>query len=425
MGLPGTTGARALLREIENGTRPAQPLVLALDNDGPGKEAAAILEKGLQRQGIRYLAANIAGDSKDANQALLTDRALLTEAIEKATAAAAQLPDITATADTKDTQATKDTPGDTVIEYLAGKFADDIQEYKPYRDKKTGFAALDHEAGGVYPGLYVLGAPPSLGKTTFALQLADQLAAHGEHVLYFSLEQSKFEMVSKSLARITAQTDRQTAKTSLEIRAGEITPAVIAADNTYRETIGDRVSIIGGNFGMTAADIINRTAQYIKVRKVKPIVIIDYLQILAGAEKRQAGRELIDENVTQIRQYCGNNQLTFIVISSVNRSNYMVPFDYESLKESGGIEATADVVWGLQLAVISENDLFAKDKHIKEKREAIKEAKTATPRRLELVCLKNRYGRGTYEIQFKYFAKYDLFIEDEIQRSEDRPTVRI
>ncbi len=427
IGLPGTTGARALLREFEHGTRPAQPLILALDNDGPGADAAAILEAGLKRQGIRYLKANIAGDGKDANQALLTDRALLTEAIQAATAAAAQLPETQATADTMDTSATKDTPGDTIIEYLAGKFADDIEEYKPYRDKKTGFAALDHKAGGVYPGLYVIGAAPSVGKTTFALQLADQLAAQGDHVLYFSLEQSKFELASKSLARITAQTDETTAKTAIEIRAGDITPAVIAAEKTYKETIGDRVSVIGGNFGMTAADIIDRTGQYIKDRQRKPIVIIDYLQILAGTVKHQAGRELIDENVTRIRQYCGENQLTVIVISSVNRSNYMVPFDYESLKESGGIEATADVVWGLQLAVISEDDIFSKDKHIKEKREAIKKAKAATPRRLELVCLKNRYGQGTYEITFKYFSKYDLFIEDEPhgEAQEGRPAVRI
>ncbi len=51
----------------------------------------------------------------------------------------------------------------------------------------------------LYPGLYVLGAISSLGKTTFCGQMADQLAFVGEHVLYFSLEQTRLELVTKGL----------------------------------------------------------------------------------------------------------------------------------------------------------------------------------------------------------------------------------
>lgn len=53
------------------------------------------------------------------------------------------------------------------------------------------------------------------------------------------------------------------------------------------------------------------------------------------------------------------------------------------------------MVWGLQLAIMND-ELFDKDKKLKEKREAVKRAKLEVPRKVELVCLKNRYGRSSY-----------------------------
>jgi len=100
----------------------------------------------------------------------------------------------------------------------------------------------------------------------------------------------------------------------------------------------------------------------------------------------------------------------------LNRSNYLTPVDFESFKESGGIEYTADVIWGLQLTAIND-DLFSKEGKIKEKRERIREAKAETPRKVELLCLKNRYGISSYRAVFDYYPKYDLFI----QGDQDEP----
>ena len=102
------------------------------------------------------------------------------------------------------------------------------------------------------------------------------------------------------------------------------------------------------------------------------------------------------------------NNLVVLVISSLNRANYLTPIDFSSFKESGGIEYTADVIWGLQLSVMN-GELFDKDSKLKAKREAVKEAKIANPRDIELVCLKNRYGISSYTCRFKYYAKFDYF----------------
>ena len=66
---------------------------------------------------------------------------------------------------------------------------------------------------------------------------------------------------------------------------------------------------------------------------------------------------------------------------------YLTPIDFESFKESGGIEYTADVIWGLQLSVMS-NELFGREGKIKEKRDMVRKAKLASPRNIDLVCLK-------------------------------------
>ena len=78
---------------------------------------------------------------------------------------------------------------DAVSEYLNKAFVADIEKFKTYKDKKTGFQNLDNEMGGLYAGLYVVGGISSVGKTTFIHQLGDQLAEQGDHIIYFSLEQ--------------------------------------------------------------------------------------------------------------------------------------------------------------------------------------------------------------------------------------------
>ena len=68
----------------------------------------------------------------------------------------------------------------------------------------TGFTGLDKLLeGGLYEGLYIIGAISSLGKTTFALQAADQIAATGQDVIIFSLEMARNELIAKSISRLT------------------------------------------------------------------------------------------------------------------------------------------------------------------------------------------------------------------------------
>jgi replicative DNA helicase len=296
---------------------------------------------------------------------------------------------------------------DSVSDYLDNGFESDVKNFLKYKDIKTGFDNLDLKMKGLYPGLYAIGAITSLGKTTFIIQLCDQLAEKGQHVIYFSLEQSKFEMVSKSIARNTAQINLNDAVSSVQIRSGESSLIVKEAIKNYKET-AKNVSIIEGNFNVNVKTIRQYVEDYRKRNKVNPIVVIDYLQIMPAFDERMNDKQKIDTNVTELKQMSRANDLTVFVISSLNRGNYLAPVDFESFKESGGIEYTADVVWGLQLEVMND-PIFEKANNMIEKREKVKQAKNAEPREIELVCLKNRNGSPSFNCSFEYWARFDFF----------------
>ena len=107
-----------------------------------------------------------------------------------------------------------------LAEYYENQFASDVESFKKGGKLKSGYANID-AITNLYPGLYVIGAISSLGKTTFIHQMGDQIAESGNHVLFFSLEQSILELASKSIARTIAQ---ETSKRDcLPYRSGELT----------------------------------------------------------------------------------------------------------------------------------------------------------------------------------------------------------
>lgn len=311
-------------------------------------------------------------------------------------------------------------PTDAANYFGLGWFNWDMYNYSKYANRKTGFDNLDQRQA-FFPGFYVLGAVSSLGKTTFCHQMADQLAAQGEHVLYFSLEQTQFEMRSKSISRELYWEYQRTQSvpmySSIAIRNGYAManhPAELQARiDAYAQSVGDRMRIIAPESPPNIEWVQCEVEDFIKTTGQTPVVIIDYLQIIQPSivNKRPLEPRLsIDHIVQTLKSLQKRYNLTVLAISSLNRQNYITPIDYESFKESGGIEYTCDCLWGLQLAAIDEMDIFAKEGHIKEKRDAVKKAKAENPRRIQLVCLKNRYGRANYTSNFEYYPQCDVFV---------------
>lgn len=295
-------------------------------------------------------------------------------------------------------------------EYLDKFFERDIRNYQRYSERKTGFSNLD-ERLTLYPGLYVIGAVSSLGKTTFSLQLADNFASMGEHVLFFSLEQTRFELMSKSLARLCQPVGKlyESSPSAFDIRNGRITPELRNAMQKYKE-IARHYSTVECNFETTVNTIIDTILAYIQKYEVKPIVFIDYLQLVRSSKPKLTNtKDIVDDVVRALKKFQMQNELVMFVVSSLNRQNYLTPIDFEAFKESGSIEYTSDVVIGLQLAVMNAT-IFETDTKTGEKRKVVKAAKKETPRHIELCVLKNRYGISNESFYFQYYPRYDLFI---------------
>jgi replicative DNA helicase len=391
--LNSTSNTRKLIKEIEN-RRTDSPVIVCLDADDAGQRAAAELIEGLRALDVTTTTADICGGLKDPNEAFLINREAFTEAVQSAERATSK-------------------PYNTA-DYIRHQMAAEIAVLKAQASRKTGFDNLDAEAGSVYAGLYCIGAISSLGKTTFINQLCDQMAAAGEHILFFSMEQSRLEMVSKSLSRLTKKNDPQHPVSSIQIRTGAQGQSIDAAVSTYLATVGDRVSVIEGNYNCTVSYIGERARAYRKANGVTPCIVVDYLQILRPDADPDTGRkpgdprQIVDNNLIALKRLSRELETPVFVVCSVNRSNYLTPIDFEAFKESGCIEFTSDVIWGLQLEVMND-PIFAKEGKLKEKREKVADAKSATVRRVELVCLKNRFGKTRYSVLFDYYPQYDYF----------------
>ena len=293
------------------------------------------------------------------------------------------------------------------FQHIAGCLADFLiySENNQYlTERKTGFENID--AVQLFdPGLYILGATPACGKTTFAWQLLEQMAILGEPCLFCSYEMSKNELATKTFARNLFLHDRFTSLTNSAIRQGGWTH--------YLKTINDIIfnaeevpNFFVKEFSYENVDkLLTFIRPVIQSFDKPPVVCIDYLQRLIPRDHKSADtRALIDDALFKLKDFSNDTKTTFVVISTFNRTNYNLPLSFECFKESGGIEYTADVIWAMQLYVTSKLS-GEKEGTIRDK---IKAAKKQQPRQIQFSCLKNRKGND-YDCYFNYYSAHDYF----------------
>lgn len=394
---------RIFLDEVKM-RRPKQPLIIALDNDDKGQDGAEKVKAGLKQAGFFYYSFSPIGESKDANEALCKNREALIEAVRQGEeqAKAQQV------AAREEYGQASDAP--KILAFLNGIDSGINTPLTP-----TGFWKLDKALdGGLYEGLYIIGAISSLGKTTFIKQIADNIAAQGKDVLYFSLEMAQTQLMAKSISRHTfelvmgkenelwkAKTTRGiTAKQRYANYSMEQRAHIQAACEEYYKYAGHIFTFEGvGNIG--AAQIRADVERHIRITGEEPVVFVDYLQILAAESDRLDDKQNADRAVVALKQMSRDFKLPVVVVSSFNRENYRTKVSFSAFKESGGIEYSSDVLLGLQYAGAGETNF-----------NALEEAKKE-PRNVELVILKSREGEVGARIKYSYYPKFNYFYEVE------------
>lgn len=286
--------------------------------------------------------------------------------------------------------------------------------------------------GGLYPDFYVLGAVSSLGKTSLVLQWADWLAEHGTPVLYFALEMSARELIAKSVSRLmflnagiadggdtpTPNREEMAARhswTATEIlypaQRGKRTrydcsEELKKAIEQYQQGIGRNIRYFDeGRF--TVDRVVNLAETYIAQTGIKPVVVIDYLQILAAPDPKWSDKQKADDAVYKLKDLSRQQALPVIAISSFNRESYTQAVTETAFKESGGVEYTAGGLIGLQPDGMS----TATDKGaLMSNLSLVMKTKGQKVRHLEAILLKNRQGLPESKCKLRYYAEFNLFM---------------
>lgn len=358
--------------------------LIATDNDDAGRLAAKELKARLGSLNYDNYTVNITPNSKDPNEELVKNRTRFSKEV------AARIKD----------------PDDYLTTLLL--------KIKKHKEEPqyitTGISKVDELLdGGLYPQLYVLGAVSSVGKTTFSLQIADSIARH-RPIFYFSLETSRDELTTKNLSRISydlADESSGSPQTARAINNGSwmdnnleyklIMKAVQTYSNYYSS-----IHIIDGTLTRpTANDIYKQMKSYKRKHPTeKPVVFVDYLQILKPIDDKDTDKEKITKSIAKFKNITSELDMPVFVISSFNRASYQNPVSMQSYKESGEIEYYADVLMGLQYEAIHSGSYDFK---------IMKDAMNADPRKIELVILKNRNGKSNTSTSFNYYPEFNYF----------------
>lgn len=198
-------------------------------------------------------------------------------------------------------------------EALLKKMQDSCPKYIP-----TGFSKLDNVLnGGLTASLYVLGAMPSLGKSTFLINMSEKIAYSGTAVLYFSLEMPADHIARGTLCRCLFNAGNGLPKAKHLVTAaellkeneikkikGQVSSDILTAAFEQYKTIGENFYVIDRNYiseynqkkSTIAAsfvrkyveDFIKKEEQLAKENEKKEkrnvVVIMDYLQLLSPEE---------------------------------------------------------------------------------------------------------------------------------------------
>ena len=406
-------GCEAILAKAAKETGENIRFLIIPDNDADpakGEKTASRMLDALTRAGLTAYLARIPANYHDANDYLTQNREGLAEWMQTAGDRAAN--------ETREAYSLKSAAAN-----VDGWAAD----WESGKDSplSTGLVTLDELLdGGLYPGLYVIGALSSLGKTSLCLQIAD-FVAKTRDVLYVALEQSAAELTAKTLSRLTADlsqmngneykdalTARSITSKAKRARAGRDQMQTLSeAIRQYKTGIGKNIFFLDAmseTRPIGTADIKKRLEEHKNSRGDYPLVIVDYMQILAPADPRATDKQNADRNIVELKKTARGLNIPIIGISSFNRENYNNRLSLAAYKESGAIEYTADVVAGIQPRGMIE---VKGDKDTGNNREIVEACKNSVLRELEIVVLKNRQGR-TGAVRILHNTMYNL-IEDE------------
>lgn len=266
------------------------------------------------------------------------------------------------------------------------RFMDYVVRVGEERDNfiSTGFPKLDGILGGgfIRGGLYILGARPAVGKSTFAVNLADNISGN---TLFVSLEMTPEQITAKRISRRIGISSSHLLSGQLSDKAWEQVAVAMTDISTKGLYLNDRYDLTVSQIGLLAQAVPELRA-----------VIVDYLGLIQPATRSASTYENISQISRELKRLAMSLNVPVICLCQLSRqveSRQNKRPVLSDLRDSGAIEQDADGVLFLY-----RDDYYTGG------------PADGQPSQVELSVAKNRHGR-TGETSFNLWLRCSLFKE--------------
>ena len=271
-------------------------------------------------------------------------------------------------------------------------------EKEMYKGLETGFSDFDRMSTGLHKSdLVVIGARPAMGKTSFALNMACNVAKKlkdkgtDKKVVFFSLEMSK-EQLAQRVISMQAQIPSQ------KLRSGELAPEDWPLLSAACMDLVDYQLYFDDTANITVPEMKAR------LRRMKGVaaVFIDYLQLMSSPKKIENRVQEVSDITRNLKLMAKDLMVPVVVCAQLSRGTEGRGGSHKpqlaDLRESGSIEQDADIVVML----------YREDYYKSEKREDGDDPEKIQVNTAQLLVQKNRHGPvGVVDMAFN--PKFTLF----------------
>ncbi|WP_281165404.1 replicative DNA helicase [Liquorilactobacillus sicerae] len=261
----------------------------------------------------------------------------------------------------------------------------------------TGYHDLDKMTAGLQPdNLIIIAARPAVGKTAFALNIAQNVGTKtDETVAIFSLEMSAESLVNRMLCA-------EGSVNANHLRTGQLSPdewknLIVAMGSLSQTSI-----FIDDTPGIKMSEIRAKCRRLAKDQKNLGLIVVDYLQLIEGTNKENRQQE-VSEISRQLKKLAKELSVPVIALSQLSRGVEQRQDKrpvLSDIRESGSIEQDADIV-----AFLYRDDYYDRNNDDQAPK---KDDETQDVGEVEVIIEKNRSGpRGTVKLLFvKSYNKF-------------------
>ena len=206
----------------------------------------------------------------------------------------------------------------------------------------TGLVDLDEKTSGLQPSdMIIVAGRPAMGKTTFALNLAEHIAIEQRlPVAIFSMEMPGTQLATRFISSV-GRIDMQ------KIRSGRLTDDDWQRLTRARGTLYDAPLYIDETPGLNPIDLRARARRLARQCGRLGLIVIDYLQLMSGTREGDNRASELSEISRSVKSLAKELNVPIMALSQLNRSLEQRPNKrpvMSDLRESGAIEQDADII---------------------------------------------------------------------------------